>query len=166
MENKKNKNEKKVVLENIFIVGDKAIISIDDEHHYLVDFNKFVKAKEKFFLSEEGKIIPYDPLILFDSYNVINDDGGVNFLMNCKVSGDSCYSIYSINGFLNKEGKVSNCFYVETPDDKYEIFISEERSQNGNTIVYECFEAIRNYYEPYFCTLEVVPSKTKVRYYS
>lgn len=130
-------------------LGDKAILSVDDEHHFLINLTEFNNSKIKFYVTKEGQVIPSNYSIWFSSYK--EEKTFIKFEIETQTDAadfEYFYSGYKINGYIDKKGNVLNRFLVGQPNCSYEIYIPMQCCDNINLIVWWCMKAIVSYYEP------------------
>ena len=144
MEDKTLKNIK------MYVIGDKAILSIYEKTHYLVDLDSFLMTKDKFYETENGIIVPFDSSFGFHSYKILDE----KVLFHADAVSNENY--LSLNGSIDKTGKVSNWFTMG----EYDIYLDDSLITNINDILTNCFRVISKHYiddqERYFDERKVV----------
>lgn len=130
MEDKTLKNIK------MYVIGDKAILSIYEKTHYLVDLDSFLMTKDKFYETQDGIIVPFDSSFWFHSYKILDD----KVLFHIDVASKENY--LSLNGSIDKTGKVSNWFTMG----ECEIYLNDSLITNTNEIVVNCFDVVSKRY--------------------
>lgn len=157
MSNKEVKHMKMLEL------GDKAILSVDHDHHFLINLNEFNNSKVKFYVDKNDLAIPSNYSIWFNSYKEETDV--IKFTLEVDNGDEFHFPLFKINGFMDKKGNVSNCFFVESVNNSYEIYIPMECCDNTNLIVWWCMNSIKSYYLPLSFSVESKGYSKKLSHY-
>ena len=117
----------RVKVENIYQIGDKAIILING-CNYLVNLNKFLSSKKMFFKADHGNIIPKGYILRINNYSIRDDV--VYFERNIIVSDGL---ELTLTGTIDKNGKILNWFNIN----EYKMYLSDDLIADEASIINE-----------------------------